>query len=342
MRIIVLHAKKPEMDVDPYINNLFKGYLHGNLSGEQELRLGEWLTDSDQNYTEFKKYLSENRLIQSYSDETNRTWRQVRQKTFSPKRSHTARTMMISGWLKIAALIIMAMVTGFYIHSIVGAETNRQAVLNEIIVQKGEKAQVILSDGTHVYLNSGSHFRYPATFSKKKRMVTLTGEAFFEVAKDKINPFIIGTPNFSVRVTGTSFNLMTYPDDAENSLTLHTGKVFINQGKQEYAIKPGEKYILETATGMAVIKAADLQKSILWKDGIIVIDSLDLGKIAKILERRFNVQITIRNENYKKIRYAGQFKPRETLEEILELIKKSSPVKFTYEINKSGTEIIIK
>ncbi|MEN6455857.1 MAG: FecR domain-containing protein [Prolixibacteraceae bacterium] len=321
--------------------DLFDRYLDGKLSGEEEARLGEWLIEADQNYREFKAYLSQSKHFQSHTSETNHLWNAIRDKTVARKRD-LVKISGLPAWLKVAALLVVAMTAGFYIHSVVATKPVTQASMNEIIVPKGQTAQLILSDGTNVYLNSGSQFKYPAGFSGRDRRVSLTGEAFFDVAKNESSPFIISTSRFNVTVTGTSFNLSAYAEDNENSLTLHSGTVVVDQGEKEYTIKPGEKYTLAGLTGVAEIRETDLLRSVLWKEGIVVIDNLDLGEIAKILERRFNTRITIINEDYKKIRYAGQFKPRETLKDILELIRRSSPVKFTYKINESETEIIIQ
>jgi ferric-dicitrate binding protein FerR (iron transport regulator) len=334
--------KNPKMNIDSSTKTgLFDRYLDGRLSGEEEARLGEWLIEADQNYREFKAYLSQSKHFQSHTRETNRLWNAIRDKTVARKRD-LVKISGLSAWLKVAALLVVAMTAGFYIHSFMATKPATQASMNEIIVPKGQTARLILSDGTNVYLNSGSQFKYPAGFSGKDRRVSLTGEAFFDVAKNESSPFIISTGRFNVKVTGTSFNLSAYAEDNENSLTLHSGTVIVDQGEKEYMIKPGEKYTLAGSTGVAEIREADLLKSVLWKEGIVVIDNLDLGEIAKILERRFNIRITIMNEDYKKIRYAGQFKPRETLKDILELIRRSSPVKFTYKINESETEIIIQ
>jgi ferric-dicitrate binding protein FerR (iron transport regulator) len=331
------------MDTDPqYKTDLFRNYLQGNLSEEEELRLAEWLSISDQNYLEFKKYLSENRLFQSHSNETNQAWQNTRRKIYTHFKYQVGKTAIIPDWLKIAAIIVVALVAGFYSNRIIQPDGNRQATVNEIIVPNGEKAQVILSDGTKVYLNAGTRFKYPAVFSQKKREVILTGEAFFEVTKKKSSPFIIETPRFNVKVTGTSFNLNTYREDAENILTLHTGEVIIACEDQEFRVQPGEKFVFNTRTGKSGITTTDLEKSILWKEGMTVIEDLNLEEIVKILERKFNVQIRIMDEKYKKIRYAGQFKAHETLVEILDLIKETSPVKFNYEINETKNVITIK
>ena len=321
--------------------DLFEGYLQGNLSKADESSLFDWITISDSNYFAFKTYVDRNQFSQSHADETIHAWQKLKTKIYLHQLHQTNKKIVVPGWLKVAAVVVVALLAGFFSHRIV-SDNHTAFALNEITVPKGEKAQVVLSDGTKVYLNAGTHFEYPGVFSENERNVTLTGEAFFNVAKDSSHPFMIKTPRFHVKVTGTSFDLRTYQEDEENSLALSTGKVTIITDSQNYKINPGEKFILNTQTLKSKITKADLQKSFLWREGVTVIDDLNLEEIRKLLERKFNVQIRIADEKYKTIRYTGQFKPHETLEDILDLIRKTSPVKFKYKINETKDIITIE
>ena len=325
----------------PDNKHLCEGYLKSSLSKSEELKLVDWINSSQTNYLEFKKFITENQFSQSHSEETILAWQRLKAKiALCPSQRRNTITM-IPTWLKVAAIVIIALLSGFFVNQVIQKDYYA-GVQNEIIVPNGEKTQIILSDGTKVYLNAGTHLKYPAVFSRKKREVTLIGEAFFDVTKDKSTPFIIKTLRFDVKVTGTSFNLKTYQEDLENCLTLYSGEVTIANANREYKIRPGEKYSFNTHSQEAIISITDLQKSILWRKGVIVIEDMNLDEIRKILEREFDVQIRIADEKLKKIRYTGQFKPHETLEEILVMIGETSPVKFKYEINQTKDMITIK
>ncbi len=331
------------MDIGPpYKRALFEGYLNGSLSAQEESALGEWIGSSDQNYIEFKEYISGEQFFRNPSRETVRAWQRIREKiAFHPKQRPVIKTGL-PGWLKVAAIVVVALTAGFFADRIIQPGHHTQVRQNEIIVPKGEKARVILSDGSQVYLNAGSHLTYPAIFSKESRRVNLSGEAFFEVKKDGLSPFVIGTPAFEVKVTGTSFNLQAYQEDQVNELTLHSGTVTITKDGQDFQIKPGQKYVFDRETQHSDMVTADLEKSLLWQKDIIEIDSLNLEEIRKVLERKFNVHIEITDEKLKLIRYTGQFKPYEGLTEILAKIRETSPVKFKYDINETRNEIIIR
>jgi|TARA_R110002050_G_scaffold300717_1_gene471808 transmembrane sensor len=320
---------------------LFKGYLQGSLSQHEEISLVDWINSSDKNYQEFKEFVSQNQFAQVDSEEAVKSWRQLKEKISYRSKHKKSKRIFVPAWLKIAAIVVVALLSGFYVHLILD-KNDFETFQNEVIVANGEKAQVILSDGTKVYLNSGTHFRYPSVFSRRKREVSLTGEAFFDVAANKSNPFVIETPTFDVKVLGTSFNVKTYLEDDGNTVTLHSGEVTILNEDKEYKIEPGEKYIFNTKTQQSEITKTSVEKSFLWKEGIIVIDDLNLEEICRVLERRFDVRIVIADDKYKEIRYSGQFKSHERLDEILNLIRETSPIKFNYTINGTKDEITIK
>ena len=322
--------------------DLFEGYLKGNLSKAEESKLFDWINLSESNYFAFKTYVDRNQFSQSHSEETIQAWQKLKAKIYLHHLHQPNKKIVVPDWLKVAAIVVVALLTGFFANRLVRTDYQYANAINEITVPKGEKAQVVLSDGTTVYLNAGTHFEYPGVFSENERNVTITGEAFFNVARDQSHPFVIKTPQFRVKVTGTSFDLRTYQEDEENSLTLKTGKVTILTDDRNYKVEPGEKFIFNTQTLTSKIIKADLQKSFLWREGVTVIDDLNLEEIGKLLERKFNVQIRIADEKYKTIRYTGQFKPHETLEDILDLIRETSPVKFRYKINETKDIITIE
>lgn len=321
--------------------DLLDEYLKGNLSGDEESKLFDWINSSEGNYLAFKEYIHENQFAQKHSEETLRAWQQLSKKLSRQNLPAAEKKIIIPGWLKVAAIVVVALLSGFFATRLV--RTDHYAnMLNEIIVQKGKMAQVVLSDGTTVYLNAGTRLEYPGVFSESERKVTIAGEAFFNVAKDKLHPFIVETPKFKVKVTGTSFNLSAYKEDKVSSLTLNTGEVTIVTENQKYKIKPGEKYSFNAQTMESEITNADLQKSFLWREGLTVIDDLNLEEIRKLLERKFDVHIDITNKRYEAIKYTGQFKSHENLEDILDLIRKTSPVKFNYNINATKDTITIE
>ena len=320
-------------------NQLLSNYLEGMLSAEEELLLADWLNESSENYQLFKKYITQNQFSRLNSDETVRAWEKLRNRVLSEKRTEVRSSF--SRLLKGAAIIVIAVLSGVFASHFWGEYTSKSR-LNEIVVPNGNKARLILSDGTRIFLNAGTHFKYPSNFSGSQRKVIMNGEGFFEVAKDRVHPFVIETPKFTVKVTGTTFNLNTYCGDDINSVTLKTGIVTVIHSNHQLKLCPGQKYILNRQTEGSKIEATNLDQFNLWTQGITVIDNLDLDEIRKILERKFDVHIHILNKGYQKIRYSGQFEPYETLGDMLNLIKGASPVKFNYTVDLKRKEVTIE
>ncbi len=319
----------------------FLKYLQGTLTENEEANLVDWINLSEKNFSFFKQYISENQYSQYHSAETNAAWSRIKQKLHVQQNHRKQAKVVLINWFKVAAIITIAFIAG------VLAKTVNLGVPNdygysEIIVPKGEKSHLILPDGSKVYLNSDSYLKYPAVFTKSERKVVLVGEAFFEIAKDQSHPFIVETKKFNVKVTGTSFNLSAYDNDLESSVTLHTGKVVIEKNGFRCNIAPGDKYIFNNSTYKYKVEKANIEESGTWKRGVVFIDDMTLDEIVKILSREFNVSINLADENLKSIKYTGQTKPHETLEDILTLIKDASPVKFKIEFNKTKDHVIIK
>ncbi|HET6558436.1 MAG TPA: FecR family protein, partial [Prolixibacteraceae bacterium] len=191
---------------------LIDGYLRGNLSKKEESALSEWINSSDKNYQSFKKYIDEYQFYQLHSEETVLAWEKLKSKIAHSRSIKENKKFVLPNWVKVAAIVAVALLCGFFANQFIH-DRQYASTFNEVIIPNGEKAQIVLSDGTKVFLNAGTHLKYPTVFSNKSRKVLLSGEAFFEVAKDKGHPFIIETQRFDVKVTGTSFNLSTYPED---------------------------------------------------------------------------------------------------------------------------------
>lgn len=156
--------------------------------------------------------------------------------------------------------------------------------------------QVVLSDGTKVWLNAESQLSYPSKFIGEQRVVTLRGEAFFEVAKQENCPFVVQTENISTKVLGTEFNVRNYTL-SDTHVTLLNGSVEVRNASMEQIalVRPGEDAHL-TDTGTFEIKPVDTDTYCLWKDGAFYFDHVSLIEIAKELGRWYNVDVVFNNQ----------------------------------------------
>jgi len=194
----------------------------------------------------------------------------------------------------------------------------------EWAVPYGIVSKITLSDGTLVTLNGGSKLTCPGSFDGVERQVSLSGEGFFEVAKDEKHPFIVNTKNLSVKVLGTRFAFKAYEEDLHSVLTLEEGSIEASpvsdgvMGKEGVLLKPDQQLILDNQTGELKRKNVNTDEYTSWKEGILHFRDLTLNEIAVILERRFDVEIHILSEEIGDEHYVAQFKYRENAEQILD------------------------
>ena len=199
---------------------------------------------------------------------------------------------------------------------------------NELIIPKGGEYQVVLADGTKVWLNSASRLIYPQSFMGKERRVVLSGEAFFDVTHDAERHFVVETSRMNVKVLGTRFNVNDYDDNEEVSTTLVNGSVeIVSGGQQAFRLVPGEQ---------AYGKENELEKREVnvrlytsWIDGKFLFNNTELEEIAKQISRWYDVEIFFSNESVKKVRFTGAIVKFKPLEDLVRMIESTSQVRFS-------------
>lgn len=200
----------------------------------------------------------------------------------------------------------------------------------EVLAPEGARMHLQLGDGTTVWLNNGSKLRYPHRFTGNSRKVYLSGEGYFEVAHNKDVPFWVSTDHLTVKATGTIFNVNAYPDDDLVETTLIEGKVILFDASAKQEIKPmlpDECVSFEYMTNRYTVKTANIQKNIAWKDGLLVFKRDSINIVTKKLERRYNIDIEITNQNVKRFTYTATFAD-EPLPQVLELLSLATPLSY--------------
>jgi len=163
---------------------------------------------------------------------------------------------------------------------------------NTATTPRGGQYEVILSDGTKVWLNAASSLKYPVAFSGKERHVELTGEAYFEVAKNKNMPFSIAVKGSSIEVLGTHFNVMAYDDDKHMVTTLLEGAVKLKKGNSEALLKPGQQAIMLDGQIAYQVSDANTEAAVAWKNGYFVFDNEGIESIMKKIARWYDVDVS--------------------------------------------------
>lgn len=213
-------------------------------------------------------------------------------------------------------------------------------VFNTLKIPRGGEFKLVLSDGTRVYLNSATSLKYPVVFDEKERKVYLSGEAYFEVAKEVDRPFYVVTDDVQVRVYGTEFNVNTYWKENIQTVLVN-GKVGISGrgNKGEILMKPGELVSYNQNDGEFQVKEVDVRQYVAWKNGFFAFENETLEKIMSTLSLWYNVDVVFQSEAAKSLVFTGYMKRYEEIDEILNAITDVVGVTFTI---KEQTIIISK
>jgi len=202
-----------------------------------------------------------------------------------------------------------------------GKAVDSSAIFNTITIPKGGQFQVVLSDGTKVWLNSASSITFPAVFSKTERKVTITGEVYFEVAKNKTKPFRVVAGDQTVEVLGTHFDINAYTDEESLKTTLVEGSVKITAGTQSVVLKPEQQAsILPGKAGKIKVSVVDTDNVLAWTTGNFQFEKAEIASIMREAGRWYDVDIKYEGEIPKR-RFTGSISRSVNLSELLKMLK---------------------
>lgn len=304
---------------------LLDRYFNGIVS-EQEKQLVE-------NF--YKKLQKKGEGWNSFSDEEKNDLRieiynSIQKKKLAPAKSDKPKT---GKWMwRVAASVIVALGIGVAYHLQVRSPGSELKYITKS-TSKGQKATILLNDGSVVRLNSLSSIKYPGTFPGTLREVELRGEAFFEVKKDTDRPFSVTSHDIQTTVLGTSFNVHAY-DSSSVSVALVTGKVKVRSiaeasafNTSEVYLSPGESALYDGKSGDIKIGPFDKKELIAWKDGIIYLSDASYERVFDQLANWYGVEFQFANEPAEKWEVSGEFKDM-SLELVLNTIGYSKGFKF--------------
>ena len=201
---------------------------------------------------------------------------------------------------------------------------------NKLTTPIGGEYSLVLSDGTKVFLNADSELKYPVEFSDGKRIVDLKGEAYFEVHKDSLRPFVVRVNGAEVTVLGTSFNVNTYGDDGQIYTTLVNGAVRVSSVKngQAEVLKPGMQSVMDVQSGQLTVREVDVEPYVAWREGRFVFRAMTLDLIMRQLQRWYDFEVFYQNPELKDYEFRGVIKRDMDLDKVLSVIKVTTNVDF--------------
>ena len=219
---------------------------------------------------------------------------------------------------------------------LIGLQMNKDSQIRkdawvEIKAPAWTRAQFSLPDGTTGWLNSSSSVKYKEDFIHD-RQITLNGEAFFDVFKDKHRPFVVTTNDIRVEVLGTRFNIAAYDNEKNVEVILEEGKLLFNTSKRNksYIMQPNDLVTFDKTHKDFTTEVVDPHKYLSWTDGMLVFRNDPLDVIARRLERWYNIDVEVKVALTEDLRLRATFKD-ESLEDVLDLLKRSLPIDYRIE-----------
>lgn len=200
---------------------------------------------------------------------------------------------------------------------------------NTLSVPRGGQFNIVLPDGSHVWLNSASTLRFPTAFTGKQRMVELQGQGYFEVKKDVAHPFIVKVNTTEVQVLGTRFDIMAYADEKSLNTTLLEGAVRMKQGVIQQQLVPGQQAVLDYASGRMSVRPVDVDEVVAWKTGFFEFDNATITAIMRQLSRWYDIEVSHLNNNSSRL-FGGRISRNLPLSEILHMLE-ANGAKFNLE-----------
>jgi hypothetical protein len=243
---------------------------------------------------------------------------------------------------RIAAILFISL--SIPIYYFISNHESRETVVEKAVetmqknIAKGEKLSLTLPDGTRVWVNSGSSLSYPEKFDQDQRIVKMDGEAFFEIEKDSLRPFLVVADGFITTALGTSFNVNSNSSGGLK-ISLLTGKVKVAKelSSEEFFLEPGQEFLDDENSGKGIVRKFHPEKVLAWKDGKIIFENAGLPEVVKTLEDWYGVEINLVNAENVKWKFSGEYK-----NEILDNVLNSMAFieKFNYKINGKNIELI--
>lgn len=215
-----------------------------------------------------------------------------------------------------------------------GNEINTAApVYNTIITPRGGIFRVTLPDNSEVWLNASSSLRFPTVFNGAERQVELTGEAYFEIAKNEDKPFEVKVNGVQVKVLGTHFNIMAYDNDPVVKTTLLEGAVKVMKGESEVMLKPGQEAVINQAGQTSIkVNQADMQAVMAWKNGLFVFHNANLQSVMQEITRWYDVESVYPGNN--DVYLNGMISRNTNLSQVLHMLEVTTDIRFKIEGKK--------
>ncbi len=293
-----------------------KKFIKGDYPPDKQRQISKWILNSPSRINQYKKLKTKHIVSLLNSDNQGNV------------KNHERGGNKI---YIVAAAILFLMASTFFIkHFFINPDELFYDQQKMVVTKKGERKEIFLEDSTKVILNANSKLTVFDFRNSQNRKVILKGEAFFDVKKDKDHPFIVeAKKGVNIRVLGTVLNVKSYPEDSFVETTLVSGKVKIEEKNQRKTIelKPSQKATYFISNKTLVVEEVDVKYLTSWTKGVLFYNETSILKVFEDLERTYNITFDIKSKEILDYKYSGVF-DNMTIDEVLDIFKLSSPIKF--------------
>ena len=313
---------------------LMAKFLMGECSEEELCKVNAWLDESDGNARELFRIEQIYHLGKSEEFADEKKIEKAEKQLFKRLAQEEAKrnkVRRLNAWMRYAAMFIgIFFISGLSYHIYQSQSEESKLVA---VTARDEVKELMLPDGTKVWLNKHTTLKYPREFSEKGRNVYMEGEAYFEVKRNTAKPFIVRSEAMQVRVLGTVFNLKSDKTNRSAVATLIKGEIEVKGNHEEgmIVLAPGQKAELNAVTRRLVVKQVDTGIDN-WHNNQFVFEKADIFTIARTLENSYGVKIILAPDMDATKTYSGTLKKKDNVEETLNLIKSTNALPIEYKI----------
>ncbi|NDV77968.1 FecR family protein [Dysgonomonas sp. 511] len=312
-------------------NNLLYKFFEGLTSIEEEKAIRSWLDSSPENE---KSFFKERQIYDAFI--LNSKYTDVQYEEFEGDENKTRKNVRfyLKEFVKIAAVVLVtALGMTYYLSQ--SDDTDTLLAMQTISVPAGQRMNVILPDGTDIWLNAKTTIKYPVSFNSKERRVYLDGQAYFDVAKNEELPFTVETKQGEVTALGTKFDVLAYSDSEVFETTLMDGKVrvgLVGKPEQSLILEPNHKSYID-AHHLASVQVTDFS-SYEWRNGLIGFKNETFENIMKSFEKTYDIKIVIQNPKIGRSSFTGKFRVADGVDYALRVLQRELRFKYKRDTEK--------
>lgn len=314
------------MNIDQNIYEIIAAKSNGEeLTDNETIILENWMNESPDNRKTlqyFKEIFLNKEDIGSFQEiNTNNAWNK------HLKRVNASKSLSIRTLLKYAAIILPLVIASSLFFNWDKLNISQGTDYCNLLVPKGQVKEIVLADGSKVWLNSDSQLKYPSHFNGDTREVYLRGEAYFSITKNKQKPFIVNSDLMDIKVLGTEFNLSCYEESQKVEATLYEGKIAYKTNNNKGILEPGFQAVLDKKSNKVEVRKVIVSQYTSWKEGIYLFDGINIEELAIKISRWYNVEVIIKDDSVKKMEFTGAIEKNKSVEFIIELLEETNSVK---------------